>query len=262
MAGTEVTFSGVQALTKVNLQGDTIALSVKKSDFRVSAPAFRNLSGQVSGLMRYERGRVEIESLDLSSHDMKFGLSGSAGPLPDRTLDFTLEARSGPRTLSMFSRLFKQLKKETKAYVEAKASIKGTFSNPVVDGRIRCSGISFQGIQLTDAALVFQYRDKQALLSGEQWKLERNGKNLTIASVRSVLNYSSRGVDIQQLEIKAGDLSASVSGRADPQTGFNSLIAVASTGKGESLSFLASTNLEGEIDVQGSLTGGLDHAAL
>ena len=56
----------------------------------------------------------------------------------------------------------------------------------------------------------------------------------------------------------AGDLFLSLSGRADSQRGFDAMMSADSTGKSQTLSFLTSVPLEGNIHVKGYLTGALN----
>ncbi len=250
--------SGIQAAARVNIAGDSMIVALKHSLINISTPAYPDLAGELRASLRYDRGRIQLETLDLSTADTAVSLTGTIGSLPDPALNLRVRARSGPQTMDKLKGILKYLKKERRFRVEASATVKGNLSNPAADGVFQLTGISYEGFLLQDAMLNFGYRDKQLAVNGGKWKISRGARNIVVDSVDALFAYSSHGVEIRRFSVRAGDLSGSVTGRADPKRGFDSVLSAESSGKGQTLSFLTTVPVEGRISVKGFLTGAVD----
>ena len=255
LTSTHVDMSQLQVSTTISLAGDSMKVVLKNSEIHITAPAYPELSGFLRASIRYDGGRLYLDSTELTSVDTAISLSGDIGPLPDTPLNLRLKVRSGPQTLGRFTNFLKPVKKEQGPHVDASVIIRGYIQNPSIEGTLKFSGISYQGMQLQDAALSFGYGNKSLTLTGKKWKLTRGNKSIIVDSINAALGYSERGLDIKRFDILAGDLSVRIAGRADPQRGFDAELTAGSNDLGRTLSFLTSVPLEGRIGVKGYLTG-------
>jgi autotransporter translocation and assembly factor TamB len=256
--GTQASITGLQSSIRVNLSADSATVSVKKCNVRVSAPAYPEVAANSTALIRYDHGRFHLDSLDFVSADAVFSVSGTVGAPPDPELDLKLRVHSGPQTLVKFFSMLKHAKKEQRSRIEASASVQGKLSNPVAEGNLTLSGITYQGLSLNDAGLFFNYRNKHLDMRTEKWKIARGPKTITVDAAKASFGLGSRGLEIEVFDVQAGDLFLSLAGRADPQRGFDAILSADSTGKSQTLSFLTSVPVEGNVHVKGYLTGALN----
>jgi translocation and assembly module TamB len=257
LSATQVTVSGMQATARVKRDSDSFSFSVKRADLRVEAPAYPALTGGFKASIRRDPDGFHLDDLDLSTGDTDITLSGLVGSLPDPVLDLRFKARSGPQTINRVMNLFKQLKKERNSRLEASASIRGHISDPAVKGHLQFSGMTYQSIETAEGKLAFEYRNRHLAVLGEQWKASRAGRTVTIDRIDSTIESTAHGIDIQHFSITADDLSIVVTGRADPQRGFDAFVLAESRNKGRTLSLATGIPFEGSITVKGKLTGAL-----
>ena len=250
--------SGLFATARLNLEGNTGSVTVRNSGIRFAAPAYPELSGTVKAALLYDKGRFRLESFFLDTEDTRISASGIVGSLPERPLDLKLRIQTGPQTIGKLARVLKNLKKEGRGPLEATATVQGTAANPVIEGALIFSGISYQGLLLENARLTLGYRDRHLSVNGENLKISRGGKNIIVDSIRASADYSDNGLDIRRIAITGGDLSLQITGRADPEHGFDSIVTAESRGAGSTLSLLASIPIEGNVRVKGQLSGALN----
>ncbi len=258
LTSTVAEISGIRMTVSADAADGFVRVALKNADLRVSAPAYPVLAGSLKASLWYEHGLFHLESSELTTADTGISLNGEAGYLPDAPLNLRLKIRSGPQTLGTFSRLFKSAEKERGPNIEAAAVIRGSRAKPAVDGSARFSGFSYHGIRLQDAKISFGYADRSLTLSGDRLKLVRGHASILINRINAAFGYSDHGLDIRNLELLAEDLSFRMSGRTDPQRGFDATLAVQSEARGRTLSFLTAVPLEGQIGIKGSLTGALN----
>ena len=250
--------TGLQASSRVNVAGDSFALALKNAVVSIASPALPAMTGRLSASLRYDSGLIRFDAVDLSSADTKMSLSGTMGLLPEGLLNLRFRARSGPQTINRFAGLLKKLKKESMSRLEASATIEGSINAPLIAGTLLLPAIGYQGVQLKDAALSFSYRNRQLAISGEKWKVVRGARSVVVNNIVAELGYSAQGFDIQRFDIRTDDLSVTLSGRADPQRGFDVVLDAESRDKGQALSLLTTLPIEGGIRATGSLTGPLN----
>jgi autotransporter translocation and assembly factor TamB len=255
LTSTHLDVSQLHVSAAVNLAGDSVKIVLKNSTIHVVAPAYPESSGSLRASLWYDHGRFRLDSSELTTADTTISLTGDMGSLPDMPLNLRFKIRSGPQTLRRFSSFLRPVKKEQGPHIEASAVIRGNFVNPSVEGTLKFTGISYQGLQLQDAALSFGYGNKSLTLAGEKWKLARGNKSILVESINLALGYSDHGLDIKRFDVLAGDLSIRIAGRADPQRGFDAVLTAESHNRGRTLSFLTAIPLEGRVDVKGYITG-------
>ena len=248
---------GLTVSARTNLANDHIQFSLVSSEIRMSAPAYPELVGTLRAVAKYDRGQLHLDSFDFKSGDADIALSGGIGPLPDAVLDLKGKIRSGPQTIKKLSDLLRQPAKQKGSHIEASVIVKGKASAPQIDGDCRFQDVSFSGMLLHEATLFFQYRDHVVKFNGENWRLVKNNRVLQIDSAMATLEYEGGGLQVRTCEIKAGDLTVQIQGRADPVTGFAITLAATSSGSGQTLSFFTFLPVEGEIRLKGNLSGPL-----
>jgi autotransporter translocation and assembly factor TamB len=242
---------------KISLKQDDFSVRVRRAQLHAAAPAYPELSGELTASARYEQHRFHIETVSLKTVDMTVSLSGTVGTQPDPELDLHVSARTGPETLGRLAGLLKKLRKQPKASFDASASVRGTLGSPLVDGSVQLAGIGYEGLVLKEAALAFDYRDRRLTATGEKWKLIRGDEAVVVDSVHADIVRSERGLDIRKFAIQAGDLSVEASGRADPQRGYDAVLSVVSNGPGRTLAVLTAAPFAGPVSVKGQLTGAI-----
>ncbi len=254
---TRFNVAGLTISARANLKNDRIQVSLASSKLRMSAPAYPEIVGAIKAVAKYDRGQLHLDSLDFKSGDAYLSLSGDIGPLPDAVLDLRGRIRSGPQTINRLSDLLQPPAKQKGAHIEASVIVKGKAFAPQIDGDCRFHDVSFHGIILKEAVLFFQYRDHAVELKGENWRLANNNRVLQIDSVMAALAYERGGLQVRPFEIKAGDLTVQIQGRADPLTGFAMTLSAMSSGSGQALSFFTSLPVEGKIRLEGNISGPL-----
>jgi translocation and assembly module TamB len=254
---TRFNVSGLSISARANLKNDRIQFSVASSDLRMSVPAYPNLIGRIKAVAIYDRGRLRLDSLSFRSGDADLSLSGDIGPLPDAVLDLKGRIRSGPQTINRLSNLLQPPVKQKGSRIEASLTVKGKPSAPRIDGDCQFHDVSFQGTMLKEAVLYFQYNDHAVNLKGDNWRLVKNNRALQIDSVMATLVYERGGLQVRPFEIKAGDLTVQIQGRADPLSGFDMTLSALSSGSGQTLAFFTSMPVEGKIRLQGNISGPL-----
>ncbi|MCK9418043.1 MAG: translocation/assembly module TamB domain-containing protein [Nitrospirae bacterium] len=258
MTSAQYTLSDLNVTTRVYLSQDRFTTSIKSGLIRISTPVYPEIMGKVMATMKYDRGRIHMDTAELSTTDAVFTVSGDAGLSQESPLDLKITGRSGPQTIGRFLDVLKPVKKQKDSLFEVQALVRGKLSDPVVEGNLKISAIPVREYVLRNGALSFSYRDKSVTISGSQWKLTKGGANLVIDSIDAALGASREGLEIRRLDILAGDLALHGDGRADTAKGFDALLSAASSGKGRTISILTGLPFEGPVKVTGRLSGKLD----
>jgi autotransporter translocation and assembly factor TamB len=255
---TEVSVTGLNMTARINVAGDRVSVNIRPAPLRLTAPAYPAIIGTLKFSAEYDRGRFRLGPAELTAGDAAVSVSGDIGPQPDAVLDLTGRVKSGPQTLGKLADILKPAPKQQGPRIEASVEIKGTSSDPSIDGSIKYSGLSYGGVTLTDTALSFQYRNQNLALSGENWRVVKGNKTLVIERIAAALGYRRGALDFQAAEIIAGDLTIRMQGAVDLTSGFNAHVTAESTGEGRTVSFIAPGTVEGKVKVEGSLAGALN----
>ena len=253
----QLSMSDLNMTVNVDLSQERFTTSIGNSRIRVSTPAYPEISGNFKATVEYDRGRIHLEAVELSTADATITLSGDAGLLPDSPLDLKITGRSGPQVIGRYLAILKPVKKQKASRFEVQAVVRGKLSEPVIEGSLNVSAVPFREYLLQDGVLSFAFRDRNFAVTGRQWKLTKGDKNFVIDSIDADVGYSRGGLDIRRLDLLSGDLALHGDGRADPETGFDVLLSAASSGKGQTILFLTGLTLEGAVSVTGHLSGAL-----
>ena len=253
----QLSMSELTMTVNVDLSQERFTTRIGNSRIRVSTPAYPEISGNFKATVEYDRGRIHLEAVELSTADATIDLSGDAGLLPDSPLDLKITGRSGPEVIGRYLAILKPVKKQKASRFEVQALVRGKLSEPVIEGSLNVSAVPFREYLLQDGVLSFAFRDRNFAVTGRQWKLTKGDNHFVIDSIDADVGYSRGGLDIRRLDLLSGDLALHGDGRADPETGFDVLLSAASSGKGQTILFLTGLPLEGAVSVTGHLSGAL-----
>lgn len=254
-ASSRVEVSGLMMKIKMNLTGTNIRVTIKAAEVRVPVPSYPEFVCKLKATASYGVGRLQIDSLELTSGDMKLLAEGSAGTVPAGELRLRIRCLVGPQMIGRFVERSLSLGDERAPSAEADAMITGTLVDPSAKGGLTFKGFSFHDLRLNNAALAFVYKSSVVDIQGKDWKVSRGAKRLAIERITAALGYRDKGIDIRSFDVSAGDMDVSLTGRMDPATGFDIALTAESAGAGRTLSFLTSLPMEGRISMTGGMTG-------
>ena len=173
----QLSMSDLNMTVKVDLSQERFTTSIGNSRIRVSTPAYPEISGNFKATVEYDRGRIHLEAVELSTADATITLSGDAGLLPDSPLDLKITGRSGPQVIGRYLAILKPVKKQKASRFEVQAVVRGKLSEPVIEGSLKVSAVPFREYLLQDGVLSFAFRDRNFAVTGRQWKLTKGDKN-------------------------------------------------------------------------------------
>jgi translocation and assembly module TamB len=254
----QVSVTDLNITSRFNLASDKVAVAVRSSNVRITAPAYPEIRGALKASAEYNRGTLRLNPVELVSGDASLSVHGEVGPLPDAVLDLEARLRSGPQTLGRIADIMKPKNKKKGTQMDARFVIHGRAADPQIEGSSRLSGLSYGGMTLQNASLTFRYRDHGLSVNGSNVRVIKDSRSMTIENLASSLAYRQGILTIENFELKAGDLTAGIRGTIDPAKGFDAHLAARSSGEGHTLSFLTSLPVEGSIDLEGQLTGAVN----
>lgn len=257
MTSTRLVVSDINTTVRVDLSQERARVIIRNSRVRISAPAYPELVGGFRAVLELNRGSVHLESAELSTADALLAVTGDMGPLPDAVLDLRVSVRTGPKTIRRFADFLRPARKQEAPRMEASALIRGRMSDPVIEGSLKASALTFRGMFLQNAALSFSYRNGDLTARGTKWKLSKGNQSVVIDTIEADLGYHAGGLDIRRFEARADDLLLRIDGRADASTGFDAYLTADSSEKGRTISVLTSQPLAGAIGMRGRLSGAL-----
>jgi hypothetical protein len=239
----------------MDLSGKNMRVTVKTDTVQITMPSYPEFVGRLKAAASYRSGKLQVESLELLSTDMKLLVSGTSGALPDGDIRMRLKWWVGPQAMRGFFERMHPFKGEVGPSAEADAVITGTFADPSIKGGLSIKGLSMHDLHLDRAAVSFAYRNKVLDINGRDWKISKDARHLVVERVTSSLVYRDKGLDIQRFDVSAGDMDVHLIGRMHPATGFDTVLAAESSGAGRTISFFTSWPLEGRISMRGGMTG-------
>ncbi len=254
----QVSITDLNINSRFNLASDKVTVAVQSPNIRFTAPAYPEIRGGLKASAEYNRGMIRLNSLELVSGDASLNIHGQVGPLPDALLDLEARLRSGPQTLGRFADIMKPKSRRKGTQMDAVFVVKGNAADPQIEGSSRLSGLTYGGMTLQDASLTFRYRDHGLSISGSNARVSKEGGSMTIESIAASLVYRRGILTLENVAVKAGDLSADIRGTIDPARGFDAQLAARSSGEGRTLAFLTSLPVQGFIDLAGQLTGAVN----
>lgn len=240
---------------KTSFPGYGMAIRLTSGDITISLPAYRAISGHVRGAFGYDQGRLTFDSCELFDDDARIVLTGSIGMLTEGDMDLKFAARIGQRFIDRITDIFARDKREKGTFIDASARITGRLQDPVMEGSINLSGISYKGIEFQESAARFSYRGRMLTVKGEKWKLSRGKELVNVHEVVLEASYQDMHAAVHRALLRADDAELSVSGRIGPTDGYALSITAESAGSGRSLSFLSGIEMSGNVAVRGVMSG-------
>jgi hypothetical protein len=247
--------TGLNLSARINVAGDRVGVKIRPAPVRLATPAHPAITGFLKASAEYDRGRLRLDFIELKADDAWASVSGDVSPLPDAVLDLKGRIVSGPRMLGKLAAFLKAAPKQKGPRFEASVSVKGALRQPLIDGRLKHSGLFFRGVALADSVLSFRYEGGQLVLGGENWRVAREGKVLALERVKATLGYKKGVLELGDAEITAGDLAVRMQGVVDPESGLNVSLSAESSGEGRTLSSLTLGQLSGRAALGGRLSG-------
>jgi autotransporter translocation and assembly factor TamB len=254
---TTVTMSRLNLKMKLSLPGVSFSARLASGDLTITAPAFRDVKGQVRGLINYDQGRLSLDSCELTAEDTRLRLEGTIGIMTGGGLDLQLTAQMGQRSLGRITDILVRKKKAKGPVIQSAARISGTLQDPIMSGRIALSDIDIRGMRLHDAETHFAYRNGNITVAAEQWKLSKGSQQVTVQEISMEASYKGGGLQICRAVVLADDLSVNAAGTVGPAEGYQLALSAASSEQGRALSFFSGFAISGAVSVSGSLSGPL-----
>ncbi len=250
-----LSLADLSMIVSVDVSQERVTTSLQEGRLSISAPAYPELTGNLKAKVRYDHGRIHMETFELSTADAMIQVAGEAGFEQHAPLDLSIQVQSGPQVLGKFLDRLNPQKKRKASRVELQAHIGGRVSDPDIGGNLVISALPYQGYLLQNAAVSFSFQNRNLILTGSNWKLSHGGDHLAIEHIAASLGYSRGGVDIERFQVQAGDMTVRFEGRADPSIGYDVNVSAISVGKGRALQFLTGVPVEGEVSALGHLSG-------
>ena len=151
----QLSISDLTMTVNVDLSQERFTTSIGNSRIRVSTPVYPEISGNFKATVEYDRGRIHLEAVELSTEDATITLSGDAGLLPDSPLDLKITGRSGPQVIGRYLAILKPVKKQKASRFEVQAVVRGKLSEPRHRGEPQRVGRSLQRIPASGWRIVF-----------------------------------------------------------------------------------------------------------
>lgn len=243
------------------LHGDVTAgkfnLSVRNAEVMIKSAAVPELRFNLKTVCRYSGKKLALDSFTLSARDAWLTASGIADNFPDGSLDLRIKSRISLAALSKAAEAAVTTPGKPQTRVDIEAEVRGTVTAPVIEGSLKSNEAVFRGMTLTDAGVAFAFKDGGLTLEGARWKLAKGNKSFVIDGIRAALQYRGAGLDIRELAVQGGDVTARMTGRIDFEKGYDAVVTFESSEKGRALSLFVPVPLDGRIGVSGRLSGPL-----
>lgn len=230
-------------------------MRLASSDFIVSVPAYRDITAHARGIIGLDQGRLSFDACELYEEDTRIALSGSMDVLTGGAMDLKFTSRIGQRSLRKITDMFARDKREKGPIIDASARITGRLQDPVMEGSVNLSSLTFKGITIQEAGARFSYRSRMLSVRGEQWKLSRGKDQVNVHEVALDVSYQDMHVEIHHALLRADDAELNVSGRIGPTEGYALFITAESSNTGKLLSIFSGVDIAGAVAVRGTLSG-------
>jgi hypothetical protein len=242
---------------KTTFPGNSMAMRLASSELTLSVPAYRDVTAHARGIIGLNKGRLSFDSCEIVADDARITLSGFLDVLTGGNMDLKFTSRIGQRTLHKITDIFTGKKREKGPVIDASARITGRLQDPVMEGSITLSEITYKDMKFHDAGARLSYRGRILSVRGEEWQLSRGKEQVSVHEVALDASYQDMHVTLHHALLRADDAVLNVSGRIGPAEGYALSLAVESSDRGRSLSFFSGIELSGSVAVRGMLSGPL-----
>jgi len=243
---------------KTSFPGTVMAMRLASSEITISVPAYRDITAHARGNIGLDQGRLSFDSCELIDEDATFALSGSIDTLTAGDMDLKFTTRMGQRALHKITDIFTKDKREKGPVIDASARITGRLQDPVMEGSINLSGVTYKGIKFQGAGASISYRSRMLSIKGGKWTLSRGKEQVNVHEIALDASYQDMHVTVHHALLRADDAELNVSGRIGPTEGYALSLTAESSNEGKSLSFLSGIEMSGAVAVRGTLSGPLE----
>ncbi len=256
-ASTNTTFAmeKINFNVKTTFPGASMTMRVLSSEITLSVPAYREVTAHARGVIGFDQGRLSFESCELFEEDARIALSGSLDVLSGRDMDLTITSRIGRRYLRKITDRVTSDKETRGPVITSSSRVTGRLQDPVIEGRLNLSGITYKGITFQDAGARFSFRNAMLSVQGKAWKVSRGNKQLNVHEVALDVSYQDQHAAVHHVLVRTDDAELNVSGRIRPGEGYALFITAETSPEGKSLSFLSGVEISGAVAVRGTLSG-------
>jgi autotransporter translocation and assembly factor TamB len=242
---------------KTSLPGYSMALRLASSDITISIPAYRDIAAHARGIIGLDQERLSFDSCELFDEDTRIALAGSIGLRAGTEMDLKFTSRIGRRSLEKITDIFSPDKRKKGHILDASARITGRLQDPIMEGSIALSDVTYKAIRFQEAGARFSYRGRMLSVRGEQWKLSRGKEHMSVQEVALDASYQDMQIAVHKALVRADDAELNASGRIGPSEGFALFLNAESSANGRTLSFLSGMDISGTVVVRGTLSGPL-----
>jgi translocation and assembly module TamB len=242
---------------KTTFPGNSMVMRLSSSELTLSVPAYRDITAHARGIIGFDKGRLSFDSCEIVEDDTKITLSGSLDVLNSGTMDLKFTSRIGQRTLHKVTDIFTRKKREKGPVIDASARITGRLQDPVMEGNITLSDITYKGMKFHDAGVRLSYRSRMLSVRGEKWTLSRGKQQVNVHEAALDASYQDMQLTLHHALLRADDAEINVSGRIGPTEGYALSLSAESSDRGRSLSFFSDIEMPGAVAVRGTLSGPL-----
>ena len=243
---------------KTSFPGYGMTMRLASSDIAISIPAYRDITAHARGIIGFDHKKISFDSCELFDEDTRIALTGSIGLLAGTEMDLKFSSRIGRRSLEKITDLFSRDKRKKGPILDASARITGHLQDPVIEGSIALSDVTYKGIRFQDGGVRFSYRSSMLSVRGEKWKLTRGKEQMNVQEIALDASYQGMQVAVHKAIVRADDAELNASGRIGPTEGYALFINAESSNNGRSLSFLSGMEISGAVVVRGTLSGPLE----
>ena len=254
----KVVMQKIHFSVKTSFPSYGMAMRLASSDITVSVPSYRDVTAHARGIIGFDQGRLLIDSCELVDEDGRIALSGAIDVLTGGKMDLKFTSRIGQRSLSKITDIFTRDKRAKGPVIDASARITGRLQDPIMEGNINLSDITYKGITFQESGARLSYRSGTLSVRGERWKLTRGKEKVNVTEVSLDASYQDMHVALHHALLRADDAELNVSGRVGPTDGYALSVTAESSDRGRSLAFFSGVEMSGAVAVRGMLSGPLE----
>ena len=255
---TKIVMHKINFSVKATFPGYGMTMRLASSDITVSVPAYRDIAAHARGIVVFDQERLSFESCELSEEDTRIALSGTIGLRAGTEMDLKFSSRIGRHSLQKITEMFSRDTRTKGPVFDASARITGRLQDPVMEGSIALTDVTYKGIRIQDSGARFSYRSRMLSVRGGKWKLFRGKEQVSVQEVALDASYQDMQVAVHKALVRADDAELNASGRIGPAEGYSLFVNAESSNKGRSLSFFSGVEIAGAVVVRGTLSGPLE----
>jgi translocation and assembly module TamB len=256
-SGRSYSLSQLALTANVKLAASSASIKVTSGILTASSGGLAGLPLDLRAALHYGLAGLAISSLEVSAEDATLSVTGTTGNVPGTPVSLSIRGRAGARSLSRYFLPTLPPGRARGLSAVLSGKIGGTITDPDVEGSMELRGIPAGTMTVASVPFSFAYRNRTLDLAAQSIVLVRGSRRLTIDGVDLSLSRYEGTIEIRRCEVRAGDLTARLTGSLSTEAGLDGVVAVESTGEGHTLGFFTVVPLGGRIGVKGVVSGDL-----